>query len=663
MNTSSVRNYNGDSLTITRYANTSSDGVTYYLYAMDKAGNICSDSVKVKKDSSKPGCYFMLDGSRGLNSYYTSNVDMEVNYYDYNSGVASKALNQSTSASYTNMSGVGTNGTRLTKTHTANTNGTDYYCYVKDNAGLTNYSKKTIKKDPGDPSCTLTSSCSGSSSTSNKTWTKNCTVSVSVSGTDSVSEIYKSGVSQYSIPTYSSSSVSFNHDTYNQMTFYGYVMDSAGNTATCKLGVGRQSKNDSCTITPSKAPDGDNGWYKSSVTVTYTAYNYDSGFLGTGLGGSGYEVDSSNTGRMKFKREVYGSGSPSSLSLFSKTHTENGSYLYTGEYSETGLFSALGYDDAYCYLMINKDAVAPTIKITSTNGSQSSPAKETASVTLTATENHSGVAYWYYQYSDGGTWYRKSDSYGKKTYTFEYDYDGKYARNYRVCDVAGNCSSSVSATVYRAGCSAIPSNATVTAGTCSATCGSGKRKDVYTWTTYFGATCTVNASEDDVECWNYSGCGYNMANKVCMDYSDSQLFGDSIGSIRNGSTNNYESFDEDVGRTFTCYCSGGKSLSTRSGYQRVCVGSGCGIFLGRTLSAMTQQAAEEVASGYFAKNYCASILPYWCSCESGRAIDYYSSGYIFRPFVQEVLSINGRCSWLTSEDKKVLRPSDPCYGT
>ncbi len=232
--TSATTSYNGNS-TATITDDTS--GITYYGYVMDQAGNTGTCNITVKKDTEAPTCTINESGDEGNNGWYTSNVNLSLDYSDALSGVGSYDMTTSATASYNGSS---------TATITSDTTGITYYGYVMDQAGNTSTCNTTVKKDATAPTCSL--SINGTSG-SNSWYRSNVTVSLTRS--DATSGVSSYGISTSSSATYNgSTSVTQTADT-NTITYYGYVMDAAGNTCRTSTSFKKDSTAPSipyCTI-------------------------------------------------------------------------------------------------------------------------------------------------------------------------------------------------------------------------------------------------------------------------------------------------------------------------------------------------------------------------------------------------------------------------------
>ena len=216
MNTSNGAVYNGTTKMTLTYDTKSQ---TYYGFVRDRAGNVGTCSKNVKRDTVAPSCTVNVSNNNlGENGWYKGNVSLSLSENDATSGVVSRGLTTSSSTSY--------NGSR-SATQTADTSGTTYYGYVKDDAGNTSSCSKTVKKDTVAPTCSL----SINGTMGNSSWYRS-NVTLSLSRNDD-----RSGVAAYGISTSTSAiyngNASYTHTSdIKSVTYYGYVKDAAGNT--CK---------------------------------------------------------------------------------------------------------------------------------------------------------------------------------------------------------------------------------------------------------------------------------------------------------------------------------------------------------------------------------------------------------------------------------------------
>ncbi len=133
--------------------------------------------------------------------------------------------------------------------------------------------------DKTKPSCTIT--FSGTSGT-NGWYKSNATVKINPS--DGMSGVAKKGLTTSTTVTYNNTTSETQTNTAGQI-WNGYVMDAAGNTNSCDNTVKVDTTKPSCTITKTGTA-GNNGWYKSNVTLTLNPSDGLSGVALTALGTS-----------------------------------------------------------------------------------------------------------------------------------------------------------------------------------------------------------------------------------------------------------------------------------------------------------------------------------------------------------------------------------------
>ena len=113
--------------------NYDTEGITYTLTVMDKAGNVVSTSETIKVDVTKPEAGTLsISGTKGSNNWYTSDVTFTIN-----DGSDETSGHSSTTS---NLSGINTN-----------TAGTTVTVTTSDNAGNTNTRDYLIKVDKTKP--------------------------------------------------------------------------------------------------------------------------------------------------------------------------------------------------------------------------------------------------------------------------------------------------------------------------------------------------------------------------------------------------------------------------------------------------------------------------------------------------------------------------------
>lgn len=166
---------------------TNLDEGTYYLWVKDKAGNISDSSddskfVIDKIDTIPPTCNITVgSGTVGNNDWYTSNVKLDLNYDDDESGVLDYGILSSSEETYNGQN---------TATQTADTKGITYYGYVKDAAGNTGNCSIDFKKDSTKPTLSYTLKLPNGSNYTQNTWSRSA-VSRVLNPADSTSGIAK----------------------------------------------------------------------------------------------------------------------------------------------------------------------------------------------------------------------------------------------------------------------------------------------------------------------------------------------------------------------------------------------------------------------------------------------------------------------------------------
>ena len=263
MNNKNTVNYNGaTTMTLSQDAKS----ITYYGFVKDKAGNTNQCSRNVKRDVTKPSCKITPSGQGGNNNWYKGIVTMTLSSYtDATSGIATYGLNNNSSVNYNKT-------TKLTQT--ADTSGITYYGFVKDNAGNTNQCTSTIKKDSTAPSCKITPS----GTPGNNGWYIS-DVKFTMTTNDNLSGVYQKGMNSTNSTNYNNStSMVLKNDTAGK-TYYGFVKDQAGNTATCSNSAKRDVTAPSCNISinSSSSQLGEQSWYRSNVTVDLSRSDGTSG--------------------------------------------------------------------------------------------------------------------------------------------------------------------------------------------------------------------------------------------------------------------------------------------------------------------------------------------------------------------------------------------------
>ena len=335
--TSGIANYGMSNNGITLYNKISKYNITIdgthkvYGYVIDAAGNTASCDLTVKREKpstpivSNPSCTLKVtSGTVGTNGWYTSNVNI---------GFASKT---STNGATITSFGLGTsenyNGN---STYTINSDGTStIYGYVKDSNGYTSKCSITVKKDATKPSCTLTV-LSGITNASG-VYISDASVGFG-SRVDSTSGIANYGMSNYTTAVYNKIT-KFNILSNGTHKLYGYVIDNAGNTASCALTVKREKpadpvvSNPSCTLKVTSGTVGTNGWYTSNVNIGFASKTSTNGAtiasfgLGTSEnynGNSTYTINNDGTSTIYgYVKDSNGYTSKCSITVKIKKNTE-----------------------------------------------------------------------------------------------------------------------------------------------------------------------------------------------------------------------------------------------------------------------------------------------------------------------------------------------------
>ena len=329
----------------TSYSNTFSKATgTYYIHVKDVAGNTTYKTVSITS-MDPPTCSIGLSGTMGTNSWYKTNVGVSMS----TSGtVSSKGL--ATTANSTNgVSSV---------THSTDTSGVTYYGYVSNVAGSYSCSK-TFKMDKTIPSVSTVTKVS----TSN-----NLTITLA----DSMS-----GLSGYNITTSTavpSTWKSISGKSYSTTltkstgTYYVHVKDLAGNTTYKSVSV-KTMNPPTCSIGLSGTV-GNNGWYRSNVSVSMTT-----------------------------------SGTVSAKGLATSANSTNGSTSITHS-SDTKGITYYGYvsneaGSGSCTATFKRDVTAPSISTSNTGGSNWT--NKNVTITASVSDPTSGVAKTGYSYSSNGS--------------------------------------------------------------------------------------------------------------------------------------------------------------------------------------------------------------------------------------------------------------------
>ena len=254
--------------------------------ACDRAGN-CSDIArsKIRIDKTNPTCTITKDKANpdGLNNWYVTNVNLKLNpKNDHGSG--DRAVDSPISYELKNTNSASYNGT-MTGTQ-IETKGITWYGFIKDEAGnKTSCNSGSFKVDttkPDKPKIT--------NDYENKWTNKSYAISVvsvdRTSGIDYFAYRYPSSTSlgENVWTKYDNSSRAPGVSTAFKTTNFSkerdenveiVACDVAGNcsdTSSSRIRIDKTAP--TCTVTKNNAnPDGNNGWYKTNVTLTINTTN------------------------------------------------------------------------------------------------------------------------------------------------------------------------------------------------------------------------------------------------------------------------------------------------------------------------------------------------------------------------------------------------------
>lgn len=256
ISTSTVATYNkATQLTITKNGTH-----TIYGYVKDKAGHLGKCNITIKRDkpttpvTSSPSCSLKVTSGTATNGWYNGNVVIGFASKKSTNGATIKSFGLGTSETY-----VGNNSYTVSRDGT-----TTVYGYVKDSNGYTSTCSIVVRKDTTKPSCSL-KVISGTYN-SNGYYTSNVVVGFNTR-TDSTSGISKYGVGKST--TYAGNT-SYTITSSGSHTVYGYVMDNAGNTATCSIKV---EKRDNLEYQYKKYYENQYSAWSNWTTSTYNPNN------------------------------------------------------------------------------------------------------------------------------------------------------------------------------------------------------------------------------------------------------------------------------------------------------------------------------------------------------------------------------------------------------
>ena len=325
LTTSTKVTYNGN--TTAKQPTTDTDK-TWYGYVKDKAGNenVCSKRIQI--DTTIASCQITAESSsKPKNEWYKDDVKLTVKPTGTTTDVTEIGISTSATPTYNGNS---------TATQTADTSGTTWYGYIKTAHGKEANCSITIQKDSTAPSCSIVPS----GTKGEDDWYRT-DVAIKLEPTDTGgSGVADTGLSYESLAKAKENNLTKNTQTANTTrTWYGHVVDKAGNEASCTKKVKKDSVKPSCSISTSGTMDKDvtSTWYKGNVTLTMTTSDALSGVSST-----------------------YGLSTSSGSTNKSKTGTQTADTTKTTWY---GYVKDKAGNTASCSKNVYKDATAPTITV------------------------------------------------------------------------------------------------------------------------------------------------------------------------------------------------------------------------------------------------------------------------------------------------------------
>ena len=300
-----------------------------------------------KIDKEKPECLFKITGTKGSNNYYTSDtVKVLMNSSDKGgSGVNTKL---------TKIDNTDGNSLIIEDDGTTKVSG-----IVHDNVGNTNTCTVTIKKDSKKPSCNIIVRRTTDLIEGNNQWYKsNVSLSVegSVEGNSEISSIQSTGISTSNSKNYTTKTLTITRD--GSVTVYGFVKSTSGLEGTCSKVIKKDSIPPTCSYFGESTT-----WTKNNRKITTQCNDSTSGCV-----------------------------TSSFYNIFNKT-TEKGSVSHTISDKAGNTTQCSKTSDVYV------DKTKPTLgSATFTNLAQAS-----YKMTITGSDNHSGVANYSYSVKGGNS--------------------------------------------------------------------------------------------------------------------------------------------------------------------------------------------------------------------------------------------------------------------
>jgi hypothetical protein len=123
----------------------------------------------------------------------------------------------------------------------------------------------SIKVDTKDPNCTLISS----GNIGNDDWYIGNVTFNFETRVDALSGIGKYDITDSSTQTFNNAASAVLSTDHKNITYYGHVVDKAGNTKTCEISVKRDATAPTCSVVPTGTV-GSNNWFTSDVAISLT---------------------------------------------------------------------------------------------------------------------------------------------------------------------------------------------------------------------------------------------------------------------------------------------------------------------------------------------------------------------------------------------------------
>ncbi len=382
----------------------SNDGVHTYDYrAVDNAGNETDGSCTVRIDTTPPSV-----SDDAPNTWSTTPVTVTLSASDAGSGVAYtqyKADGDTTWHDTTNNQ-----FTVLTPSDGSNDGVHTYDYRAVDNAGNETDGSCTVRIDTTPPVTTA----SGLQGSATSGWSKTSPVTVTLSASDSESGMsggsagtyYRLGASGAFSPYTGSFTVS--GDGSHEVDYYS--VDALGNTEATNVGWVNID-----TTPPSVSDDAPNTWSTTPVTVTLSASD-----AGSGVAYTQYKADGDTTWHDTTNNQ------------FTVLTPSDGSNDGVHTYDYRAVDNAGNETDGSCTVRI--DTTPPSVSDDAPNTWSTTP----VTVTLSASDAGSGVAYTQYKADGDTTWHDTTNNQFTVLTPSDGSNDGVHTYDYRAVDNAGN---------------------------------------------------------------------------------------------------------------------------------------------------------------------------------------------------------------------------------